>query len=47
MAEMRIQGTVGKVVLPRGFCFVDGDDGETYFLQADELEGQARRAGGV
>lgn len=36
---MRITGTLGKIVLPRGFGFIRGDDGVSYFLLADELTG--------
>lgn len=32
-----IQGTIERLLLPRGFGFVQGDDGVEYFLHAKEL----------
>jgi cold shock CspA family protein len=34
-----MRGTVKRVLLPRGFAFVTGEDGHDYFLQAGELRG--------
>jgi cold shock CspA family protein len=33
-------GTITRAFLPRGFCFVRGDDGVDYFLQAQALDGE-------
>ena len=32
-------GTVDKAILPRGYAFVAGDDGQDYFLHVDEWAG--------
>lgn len=36
-SQMLLMGTITRVLLPRGFGFIRGDDGQDYFLQADEL----------
>lgn len=35
----RLRGFIKKVCLPRGFCFVRGDDGREYFLHKSNLAG--------
>ena len=37
MAVSVISGTVQRVFLPRGYCFVRGDDQVLYFLHATEV----------
>lgn len=35
----KLRGFIKKVCLPRGFCFVRGDDGRVYFLHKSNLAG--------
>lgn len=38
--SIRMQGTIKRLLLPRGFGFITGDDGEDYYIQSNELMGR-------